>query len=148
MRPTSWKVVAACVLGAGVLGWLILAAVYADLVKLPTYAAVTAGLMAVFELVLARVVFQKVQGGSRGKPMHPLQVARAAALAKASTAAGALLLGLYGGFAVWLLPKRSSLAAAQDDVVVAGLCAGACLVLLVAALLLERACRTPPGTDD
>jgi hypothetical protein len=80
--------------------------------------------------------------------MHPLQVARAAALAKASSLAGSLLLGLYAGFFVWLFPRRDQLAAANDDVVVAGLSAGACVLLLVAALLLERACRTPRPPDD
>ncbi len=148
MRPTSWKFVAGCVVGAGVLGWLLLAGAYGDLVKLPTYAAVSAGVMAGFELVLARVVSQKVRGVSRGKPMHALQVARAAALAKASSAAGALLLGLYAGFALWLLPGSGSNAAKGDDLVVSLVCAGTCLVLLVAALLLERACRTPPGAED
>ena len=148
MTPTSWRAVVAAVLAAGVLGWVLLASAYGDLVKLPTYAAVTAGLMAVFELVLARVVSQKVRGVARGRPMHPLQVARAAALAKASSLAGALLLGLYGGFLVWLLPRRGRLAAADDDVVVAALSGGACLLLLVAALLLERACRTPKPPED
>ena len=148
MTPTSWRTVALTVLGSAVVGWLLLQAAYGDLVKLPTYAAVTAGLAAVFELVLARVVSQKVRGTSRGKPMHPLQVARAAALAKASSAAGGLLLGLYAGFFTWLLPKRDALAAASDDVVVAGVSGGACLLLLVAALLLERACRTPPSPED
>ena len=148
MRPTSWRVVVAAVLGCGVLGWVVLDAAYGDLVRLPTYAAVTAGLVAVFELVLARVVSTKVRGVSRGRPMHPLQVARAAALAKASSLAGSLLLGLYAGFFVWLFPRRDQLAAANDDVVVAGLSAGACVLLLVAALLLERACRTPRPPDD
>lgn len=148
MRPTSWRQIVAAVLGTGVLGWLLLDAAYSSIVKLPTYAAATAGLVAVFELVLARIVSLKVRGASRGRPMHPLQVARAAALAKASSLAGALLLGLYSGFTVWLFPKRDQLAAADDDVVVAAVCAGACLVLLVAALLLERACRTPAPPDD
>ena len=148
MTPTSWRVVVAAVLGTGVLGWVLLESAYGDLVKLPTYAAVTAALVAVFELVLARVVATKVRGVSRGRPMHPLQVARAAALAKASSLAGALLLGLYLGFSVWLFPEREQLAAANHDLVVAAVSAGACLLLLVAALLLERSCRTPPPPED
>jgi hypothetical protein len=148
VTPTSWRTVVAAVLTMGLLGWVLMAAAYGSLVKLPTYAAVTAGLMAVFELVLARIVSLKVRGVPAGRPMHPLQVARAAALAKASSMAGALLLGLYAGFFVWLLPRRSRLAAADDDVVVAGLSAGACLLLLVAALLLERSCRTPEPPED
>ena len=148
MRPTSWRALLAAALGAGVLGWLLFGAAYGDLVKLPTYAAVTAGLMAVFELVLARVISQKVRGVTRGRQMHPIQIARAAALAKASSLAGALLLGLYAGFFTWLLPRSDRVAAANDDALVAGVSGGACLLLVIAALLLERACRTPKPRDD
>jgi hypothetical protein len=148
VTPTSWRSVTAAVLAAGVLGWVLLASAYGDLVKLPTYAAVTAGIMAVFELVLARVVALKVRGPARGRPMHPLQVARAAALAKASSMAGALLLGLYAGFLVWLVPDADRAADKGDDAVTAAVSAGACLLLLVAALVLERACRTPKPPDD
>jgi hypothetical protein len=148
VTATSWRSLLAAVLIAGALGWLLLAGAYGDLVRLPTYAAVTAGLMAVFELVLARVIHQKVHGAVRGRQMHPIQVARAAALAKASSMAGALLVGLYAGFITWLLPRRGRLAAAGDDLVVAAISGGACLLLVVAALLLERACRTPPGPDE
>jgi hypothetical protein len=135
-------------LGAGVVGWLWFQTSYDSFVSLPTYAAVTAGLMAVFELVLAKVVRDKLRGGGRGRQMHPLQMARAAALAKASSLAGALLLGLYAGFFVWLVPDADRAASKSDDALVAGLSGLACLVLVVAALLLERACRTPPPPDE
>jgi hypothetical protein len=79
--------------------------------------------------------------------MHPLQVARAAALAKASSATGALLLGFYGGFFLWVV-RRTELRAAEHDAWVAGWSALACLGLLVAALLLEKSCRTPPPRDE
>ena len=148
MRPTSWRALLAAILLAGGLGWVLFAAAYGDLVKLPTYAAVTAGLMAVFELVLARVVSQKVRGLPRGRQMHPIQVARAAALAKASSMAGALLFGLYAGFFTWLLPRSDRLAAANDDALVAGISGAVCLLLCVAGLLLERACRTPKPPGD
>jgi hypothetical protein len=148
VRPTSWRALLGAALAAGALGWLLFAAAYGALVKLPTYAAVTAGLMAGFELVLARVISQKVRGVLRGRQVHPLQVARAAALAKASSMAGALLFGLYAGFFTWLLPRSDRVAAANDDALVAGLSGGTCLVLVVAALLLERACRTPEPPSD
>jgi chromate transport protein ChrA len=105
VKPTSWRSLLGGAILAGILGWVLFAAAYGSLVKLPTYAAVTAGLMAVFELVLARVVRDKVRGVHRGRQMHPLQIARAAALAKASSMAGALLFGLYAGFFTWLLPR-------------------------------------------
>ena len=147
MTPTSWRAVVGAVLGAGVLGWLLLNGAYGDLVRLPTYAAVTAGLMAVFELVLARVVSQKVRGVGAGRPMHPLQIARAVVLAKASSAGGALLVGFYGGYLLWVAQRTDELRSASHDAVIAGLSAGASLLLVVAALLVERACRTPDLPD-
>ena len=89
---------------------------------------------------------QQVRGVSHGKPMHPLQVARAAVLAKASTT-GALLLGFYGGFFLWVI-RRTELRAAAHDAWVSGWSALASLALLVAALLLEKACRTPTLHDE
>jgi hypothetical protein len=148
MTPTSWRVLLLSALGAGLTGWLVFQTSYDSFVSLPTYAAVTAGLMAVFELVLAKVVRDKLRGGGRGRQLHPLQMARAAALAKASSLAGALLTGLYAGFLVWLLPDADRAASKSDDALVAGLSGIACVALVVAALLLERSCRTPPPPDE
>ena len=131
----------------GVLGWLLADRAYGELASLPGYAPVTATVIGLFELGLARVVSQKVRGRSVGKPMHPLQVARAAVLAKASSVTGALLLGFYAGFFAWTFGERDRLAAAEHDALVSGLSAAAALLLVVAALLLERACRTPPPPD-
>jgi hypothetical protein len=75
--------------------------------------------------------------------MHPLQVARAAVLAKASSLGGAILLGVYGGLFVWTFARRDTYATAGDDALVAGLSALTSLTLVIAALLLERSCRTP-----
>ena len=77
-------------------------------------------------------------------------VARLAVLAKASSLAGAIFAGAYGGVAAWALSERGRLTAAAQNLApaVAGL-VGA-LALVAAALLLERACRvpTPPDEDD
>jgi len=131
---------------AALVGWLLADRAYGDLGTLPTYAPVTAVLIAVFELGLSRVVWRKVRHLGHAKPMHPLQVARAAALAKASSAAGSLLFGFYGGFFAWVAP-RNEVRAAVHDAWVSGWSAAASALLLVAALLLERSCRTPPPPD-
>lgn len=147
MTPTKWRTLVLMAVVMAGFAWLLADQAYGSLVKLPRYAPVTASLIGVFELGLAKVVWDKVRGRASGRPMHPLQVARAVVLAKASSASGALLLGLYGGFFAWTFPRRDRLAAAGDDALVAGLSAGASLLLLVAALLLERACRTPSPPD-
>jgi hypothetical protein len=137
----------ALVLVAGAIGWVLADVAWDDLVALPPTAPVTAAVIAVFELGLARVISRKVRGVATGRPMHPLQVARAAALAKASSATGALLLGFYAGFFLWVV-RLTEKTAATHDAWVAGWSALACLGLLVAALLLERACRTPTPRDE
>jgi hypothetical protein len=147
VRPSRWPTLLALVLVAGAAGWVVADVAWDDLVALPSAAPITAVVIAVFELGLARVVSRKVRGVSTGRPMHPLQVARAAALAKASSATGALLLGFYSGFFLWVR-RLSEKTAATHDAWVSGWSALACLGLLVAALLLERACRTPTPRDE
>lgn len=146
MRPTHWHNVVGLVALAAVVGWLLPDRSYGSLAPLPAYGPVTAVVIALFELGLARVVSRKVRHVGHAKPMHPLQVARAAALAKASSAAGALLLGFYGAFFAWVAP-HDELRAAAHDTWVSGWSAGASALLLTAALLLERACRTPLPPD-
>lgn len=144
MTPTRLRTLLLLALVTGVLAWGLAAVAYGSLATLPGYAPVTAGLIALFEGGLARTVSLRVRGRAPGRQLHPLQVARALVLAKASSTGGALLAGLYAGLFVWTFGQRDRLAAAASDSVVAGLSAVACLVLVIAALLLERSCRTPP----
>lgn len=148
MNPTRWRTLVGTALVTAGLGWLLAELAYGRLAALPAYGPLTAVLIAAFEAVLAKVVRDKVRGRGRGRAMHPLQVARAAALAKASSAAGSLLVGLYAGLFAWTFPRRGRLAAAPHDALVAGVSAAACLLLVVAALALERSCRTPAAPDD
>jgi hypothetical protein len=147
VRPSSARTLSLTILVTAVLGWVLFDTSYSSLVALPTYAPVTAGLVALFELGLAKVVRDKMRQRTYGKQMHPLQIARAAALARATSAAGSLLLGLYIGFSVWTLPRRDELNAASDDAKVAVISVVVFLVLLIAALVLEHVCRTSPHDD-
>ncbi|MCU1691356.1 MAG: hypothetical protein JWM64_447 [Frankiales bacterium] len=142
MTPTRVPVLAGLAAAAAVVVYLLVRATYGDLPPLPAYAPVTLVLIALFELGLARVVRSRLDGRPvRGRALHPLQVARAAALAKASSAGAALLVGAYGGFLAAVLPLQAE--QAQDDARTSGASVAAALLLAVAALLLERACRTP-----
>ena len=149
MRPTPPRLlVALAVLGA-VLGYLLVVTVYGSLPPLPRSAPVPLVLIGLFELGLARLVSDRVHGGGRPagrRPLHPLQVARAAALAKASSPTAALLLGGYAGLGLALLPKEAD--QARADLLTCALSSLGALLLLVGALLLERACRTPDRSDD
>jgi hypothetical protein len=146
VTPTRLRTLVALAVLTGLLGYLAIEVRTGDLLELPWLAPAVAGLMAVFELVLAKVVGDKLRGRSRSKPMHPLQVARAAVLAKASSTTGALLAGLYGGLWTWFL-QHGELRLAADNAVVALTSVGASVLLVVAGLLLERVCRTPDLPD-
>jgi hypothetical protein len=146
VSPTRIPTLLLLALFTGVLGWFAIDARTGDLLSLPYLAPATAGLIALFELGLAKVVRDNVRGRGRGRAMHPLQVARALVLAKASSATGALLAGLYAGLWVWFL-QHADLRVAASNAVVAGVSVGACLLLVVAGLLLERSCRTPDRQD-
>ena len=144
MRPTRLPALLLTALVLGVGGYLLAEVAYFDLPPLPAFAPVSLLLLTILELGMARVVRLKVRGGRDvGKPMHPIQVARAAVLAKASSLGGAILLGAYGGLFWWTFVRRDTYASAGDDARVAGLSALTALTLVGAALLLERACRTP-----
>jgi len=141
-RPATLLGVAAAF---AVLGYLLVELAYGSLPALPLYAPVTIVLLAIVEAGMGRVVRDRLagRGRPRSRPLHPLQVARAAVLAKASSVTGAVLLGGYGGLLAWTLPRRDELALAGRDAAVAGVSVLACLGLVAAALLLERSCRTP-----
>ena len=148
VKETAYRVLLVCTLVGGVVGYLLADRAYSDLPPLPSYAPVTLVLLAVVEAGMARVVRDRVKGRSRpgARALHPLQVARAAALAKASSPTGAVLLGVYLGLLLWLLPREAE--QAQADALVSAVSAVAALLLVAAALVLERACRTPRGPDD
>ena len=150
MKPTRIPVLLLVLLVAVAFGYVLSETSYSDLPPLPGPAPVTLGLLALVEAWMAYVVRGKVRGRrARGRPMHPLQIARAAVLAKASSLGGAVVGGVYGGIFVWTFDRRGDVATYGNDARIAGLAALAGLLLIVAALLLERACRTPaPPSED
>jgi hypothetical protein len=140
----------AVLVGAFALNAFLLAALaYSALPALPATAPVALALLAVVELGMAKVVRDRLagrrtaDGRPQGRPLHPMQVARAAVLAKASSPTGAVLLGVYVGLLAHILPRRDEFVSWANDTVVAGASAAACLLLVVAALRLEQSCRTP-----
>jgi hypothetical protein len=143
MTPTRIRALLLTALVLGGFGYLVAELAYFELPPLPSFAPVSLLLLTILELGMAKVVRDKVHGRARGRQLHPLQAARAVVLAKASSLGGALLLGFYGGVFAWTFVRRDTFATAGADARVAGLSAVTALTLVVAALLLERACRTP-----
>jgi hypothetical protein len=149
VKPTRVSLLFLVLLVCAAFGYLLAETSYSDLPPLPPLAPVSLGLLALVEGLMAAVVRGKVRGRRpSGRPMHPLQIARAAVLAKASSLGGAVVGGGYGGIFVWTFARRGEVATYGDDARVSGLAALAAFVLIVTALLLERACRTPTPPDD
>jgi hypothetical protein len=143
VTPTRLPVLVALAVLTAVLGSFAINLQTGELLSLPLLAPGVGTLMALFELVLAKVVRDRLRGRSRGRrQMHPFQIARAAVLAKASSTTGALLTGLYAGLWLWFF-QHDELRVAADNAVVAALSVGASVLLVLAALVLERMCRTP-----
>ncbi|MBC7374414.1 MAG: DUF3180 domain-containing protein [Frankiales bacterium] len=149
MTPSRPSVLVSLAAGFALVGYLLGVTAYGSLPPLPLLAPFTLAVLAVVELVMARLVRQRLRGrlAPGARPLHPLQVARAAVLARASSTAGSVLLGMYAGLLAWVLSQGGNLAATGRDIPVAAVSVALSAALVLAALLLERSCRTPdvPG---
>lgn len=114
-----------------------------DLMWLTT---LTIGLLAVAVFGVGWPVRQWVNG-DKSRRIDALRAARTAALAKAASAAGSILAGLFLGVVVHYLPT-ASIAARRSELIVAGADVLVSLLLLAVGLIVERYCRVPPSDDD
>jgi hypothetical protein len=148
LAPTNPATLIVAALAAAAVGWIMIARDYTDFPTLTFLPAIiTAGLGAL-ELIAAIATKSRIDRKPGTTPVNPLIVVRYVVLAKASSLVGALLGGFFGAVMIWLISERSRLAAAANDLPAAiGNVIGA-VILLVGALLLERACRVPPRADE
>jgi hypothetical protein len=115
--------------------------------QVPWIPAVTLGLLALFELVLANNTRARIARKPGRPPVEPLLVARYVALAKASSLVGSIFAGFTGGLVLFLFTELR-LAAAGKDLPPAIGAFVASLALIAAALWLEHSCRVPKQPDD
>lgn len=164
LRPTEPATLFVAGLAAAAVAWLLISNLYQDLPPMIWPAAILTAVIAAFDAVAARLLWVRIQRrgqatGRRGRsgaaseraaaePVEPLVVVRFAALAKASSVAGAMLAGGYAGFLPWLMIESSRLSGAAADLppTVGGLLAS--VGLIAAGLWLERACRVPETEDE
>lgn len=148
LTPTSPATLAVAALGAAAVGWIMISRGYNNFPSLTWLPAIITGGLGVLEIVAAVATKARIDRRPGAVPVEPLTVVRYVVLAKASSVVGALFGGFFGAVMVWLLAERGRLEAAGNDLPPAiGDFAGA-VVLLVGALLLERACRVPPQQDE
>lgn len=132
----------------GLLAYLGARLAYAALPTLPLLAGVTLLVLAAAEAVLAFGLRGRIERRPGTRPVQPLMVARAVALAQASALAGAIMGGLWLGLLGYLLPLRDELAAAAEDTPAAAVGLLSAVALVAAALWLQRCCRVPPEDHD
>lgn len=129
------------------LGWLLANSFYASLPAIDLLVGLPLLLLALLEVGLGVYIRRRIGAGEIGDgthETHPITVARSVVLAKASALVGMLMAGLWAGLLIFLIPKASSVHAAESDLpgVIVGLVAG--VVLAASAVWLERGCVTPP----
>jgi len=148
LRPTRPTTLVVAALITAAIAWMAIRRYFGDIPTITWLPGLTLAALAVVEAIAARNTRARVDRRPRAGQLDPLLVARFAVLAKASSLAGAIFAGAYGGVAAWALSERGTLRVANENLApaIAGLVGG--LALVAAALLLERACRVPDQPDD
>jgi hypothetical protein len=148
VRPTAWRVLLAVAAVGLVGGWF-----GGTLLEESAGAAPTVPWTSVVVMVFAAAVLGAT-AWSTWRTIHrqrrwiePHQAVNRLLLAKASALVGALMAGAYAGFGARFLDDLSA-PLPQERVLRAGLFVASAVLVVVAALLLERACRVPGGPDE
>ncbi|CQD04856.1 putative secreted protein [Mycobacterium europaeum] len=151
MGPTRKRDLTAAVVGAAVVGYLVVNALYRWFPPITVWTGLSLLAVAVAEALWARYVRAKINDGEIGVGsgwLHPLAVARGLMVAKASAWVGALTLGWWVGVLVYFLPRRSWLRAAAEDTTGTVVAAISALALVGAALWLQHCCKSPPDQPE
>jgi hypothetical protein len=148
VKPTRIASLVAIFIAVGAVAWGALRLVEDRGGLLPPLSwSAPAGLVALAVVVLATALGLRSRLRRDEKRPHPLSMARMAVLGKASSHVGPIVGGLYGGYALVLLPTLD-IGDRRDRAVLAGAAVLASLLLTAAGLLLERTCRVRGNRDD
>lgn len=158
MRGTTPRLLALVGIGAGLVSFGVFRAWFGldgTLPQVPVSAPAVLAFIALVFVVAAAVLTPRLHATTSTrerrpgdpKPLHPLAAARVAVMAVAAGLVGAVVAGGYAGFAVVVLMDLDS-DFRREQLVLSLLSFAAALVLVVAAHLLERACRLPEDGND
>ncbi|HYT09941.1 MAG TPA: DUF3180 domain-containing protein [Mycobacteriales bacterium] len=150
LASTRLRDLAGYALGVALVVWLALRQWYGDMPRLGWFVPLSLLLLALAELIAAGQLRARIRRRPGTRPVQPLVAARTLALAKASAVVGAIMVGVWSGLLLYVLPRLDYLAAADDDARTGAVGAAAAASLVAAALWLEYCCRTPtpPDSDD
>lgn len=153
MRPTRYGVLGALALLAAAATWSVLHVVDARspflpfLPSLPWTVPVALVFLAGGIAASALNLRKRLRGDVDSRPVDLLAAARMAALAKASSHAGAVLAGIYLGMAAFFAPSAAG-DLRRGRLLLAGFSVLGALTLVAAGLLLESVCRVRSPEDD
>ncbi|GAA0497198.1 DUF3180 domain-containing protein [Streptomyces olivaceiscleroticus] len=154
MKQLRIKVLVGLFVVAGVLAWAG-ARLWDALGSLPSVPLAAPIVLALIAAVLAATALSlrsrlKAQRdrvpGAKG--VEPMMAARAVLFGQASALVAALVSGLYGGVAVFLLTSGSAGLGRTNETVYAGLSVLAGIAVVAAAVFLERVCKLPDDDDE
>lgn len=147
MTPTRPRDLLVAGLVAAVLVHLLVRAAYGSLPAIPALAGATLGVLGIAEAVGGSALRARIERRPGTTPVQPLVAARAVLVAKASSAAGAIMAGAWAGLLAYTLPRSDEIIAAAEDSVGAGIGLACALVLVAGALWLEQCCRNPDDQE-
>jgi uncharacterized protein DUF3180 len=145
-RPRDLLAVA---LVTAVLAGLLVRLSYGSLPQIPLFAGATLGVLGAAEAVAGNMLRARIHRRPGTRPVQPLVAARAVLLAKASSLAGAIMTGVWGGLLAHVVPLAGDVTAAGSDSIAGAVGIVCALGLVGGALWLEHCCRTPdePGAE-
>jgi hypothetical protein len=108
---------------------------------LPRTPVISVAIVALVEGELGRGVRARLAGRPGTKAILPITVARYAALARASSIAGAAVAGAWAGVLIYTAPRGGQPAVAGADTITSALGLASGALLIGAALWLEYGCR-------
>ncbi len=109
--------------------------------SLPRTPVLSVAVVALVEAELGRGVRSRLAGRPGTRAILPITVARYAALARASSIAGALVVGAWAGVLAYTAPRGDQPPVAGADTITAALGVASGAALIAAALWLEYGCR-------
>ena len=145
--PTRIRDLIAYAAAVTLISWLAMRQWYGDLPGLRWFVPVSLVLLAIAEVLAANQLRDRIRHRPGALPVQPLVAARMLALAKASAVVGAVMVGIWAGLLVYVVPRLGQLAAAGNDTAIAAFGVVAAVALTAAALWLEYSCRAPTPPD-
>jgi hypothetical protein len=151
MGPTRIRELTVATVVVAIVGYVLVSLTYRWFPPITVWTGLSLLAVAVVETGWAFYVRSKIGDGKIGDGpgwLHPLAVARAVMVSKASAWVGAVVLGWWLGVLAYVLPRRGELRGAGEDSTGVVVAAVSALALVFAALWLQHCCKSPDEPPD